>query len=348
MAAYNPRLDFYRVLLNHKDDEFKTFHDFMCEVLNKKRVNTSKQLLVSLSDYLVSSLQGDMAVDTKTNKQVRWLNKNANIYRTYRPKPDENSDSIIYGVLSGGRYGRNGMITSKEVSEDEGSTSALKPNSAVHKYCYFALYAPMDHNEGCLVVHSNSRDESVADVIVKLITRMFYKGQYKKPSVSRFCPQYLQQQFKDRSVLKQINIRNSYISKDIDNIGVQNKDQDPFNNYSVQIIITPYHQSEDVQSDVNNARNLLSRLGFVRNTATTSLDKFKMRKVTMEDSTTKHVQTFEIDKDEIELCPIIDVRSILPNDEDYQIDGTPLIDKLHGAVIQILQNQVIPELRGNV
>lgn len=340
MSAYNPKLDFFRVKLNYKGGEFKTFRDFTIEVLNKKHVLSNAQLLVHLSDHLVSSLRGDKAVDNRTRKQVRWLNKKANQYIAYKPTSDANH-SIIYGVISGGRFGRNGMITTKDINDDEGSTSILAPDKAIHKYAYFTLYAPMDHDEGCLIIHSNSRDESIADIFIKFLSKLFAQGNYKKPTVSRFCPSYFQELFRKNSFLKQINLKASYVDENIDSIGVQ----DSINEYDVQILITPHRKSGHDYFSIAAAKELLPKLQWRKKQDNPiTLDKFGTSKVTMEDVKTKHVQTFEIDSDEIDLCPIVDIRSVL-NDADFELDGTPKFDVLHRAVIDILEKQIIPELR---
>lgn len=340
MSAYNPKLDFFRVRLNPKSEEFKTFRDFTLETLNKRAVCTNDQLLVHLSDYFVNSLQGDDAIDNKKSKQIRWLNKSANLYREFKPKA-EITNSIIWGVVSGGRFGRNGLITGKTVDDDENSTSRLAPDKAVHRYSYFTFYVPMDHDEGCLIVHSNSRDESVADVFVTFISRLLSNKEYKKPSITRFCPTYFQKQFRDHCFLKQINLRSSYVDKHIEKIGLQDRIEE----YDVQVLITPRRRDGHGHFSISDAKGLLKRWQVRRlQDELVSFEHFGTRKVTMEDETTKHVQTFEIDNDELELCPIVDVQTIL-GESDFELDGTPKIMPLHQKVVEILEEKVIPELR---
>lgn len=341
MSAYNPRIDFFRIQLVHKSDEFKTFKDFIIEVLNKSKVHSDTQLLQFLTDDMISLLQSDMAVDDHIKKQVRWINKKANLYKDFKPNADI-SNFIIHGVLSGGRYGRNGIITDRDITEEESSASSLNPDKAIHKYSYFMLYTPFDHNEGVLMVHSNSRDESITDIMKTFFTKFFKRGDYKKPVLMRFCPLYLQNQFTQRSFLKQINLKTSYVEDSINKIGIQNG----ITNYNIQILITPRQGEDHHHFSIDDAKELMTKFALHHNLKGQQLfSKFGTRQVTMEDEHSKHVQTFEMDKDDVDLCPVIDVRNVLPDDSDYQRDGTPRFDRLHDVLLNVLHEEIIPELR---
>ncbi len=337
MAEIKPRVDFYTIELTYRKKEFKTFTDFVCEVGNKKYTYSQSQYLRFMLDLFMFGLHSNMANDEQIHKQVGWLNKSANRYRAYCPRVDEKMP-MIYGVISGGRYGRHGMITEKVENEDDTSTSAIQPSKAIHRYAYFCLYTPLGSKRGCLVIHSNSRDESIADALLSFIRKFFAQGNFCHPKVNHFCPKYLQEKFRKNSFLKQVNLSTSYIDGNIDTIGTT----DELSEYDVRILITPKDKDKG-RLGVSAVRKIIQKFSLLHNKDKKEFENFESRKVTIEDRDTKAVQSFEFDMDDIDLCPRIDVGNIL-NSEEFQEDGTPQFDSLHTAIKQILVEQVIPEL----
>lgn len=341
--ANNPRVDFYRLKLKpSKRNRFKTFRNFAEDVLLVPHTASDAEAFGKLQDYFMSKLASSIASDDSIKKQVRWLDSEENLYRTYKPRPDYNKN-IIWGVLVGGRYGRNGLLVDRSNLDENVDADAINPSKSVLRYFYFLLYLPLDHNEGCLIIHSNSREESSADIFRSFLGRLFKdNGNYQKLQTAHYCPKYFQDLFKEGAVLKQLQFSDSYIDKELNANGIVNAESDKL--YDIKFSITPHTERATFDNAIGVARTLMKKIGYLFEGNVKYLIDANTSKITVENPVTKKNQTFSLDTDDIKLCPAIDVSSIL-SDGDFEEDGTPKIDILHEKILYIFQNEVLAELR---
>lgn len=283
-----------------------------------------------------------IASDDAIKKQVRWLDTEENLYRAYKPQPDYNKN-IIWGVLMGGRYGRNGLLVDRSNMDENVDADAINPSKSVLRYFYFLLYLPLDHNVGCLIIHSNSREESSADIFRSFLGKLFKdNGNYQKLQTIRYCPKYFQDLFKEGAVLKQLQFGDSYVDRGLNANGIVNEGSEK--SYDVKFYITPHTERATFDNAIGVARTLMQKFAFLFEGNVKYLIDADTSKITVENPVTKKNQTFSLDTDDINLCPAVDVSSIL-SDSDFAEDGTPKIEVLHEKMLSIFLDEVLPELR---
>lgn len=180
--ALRPKLEFFRFQLNHNDVRFKTFRDFAREVLYQRRINSDTQIMHKYLDHVRNSLVTKDAQDDSIKKQLKLISTAANIYAAYMPTVDP-ANHLIYGVINGGRFGRHGLMSDSDVTATD--AKAFGKDKTILRYYYFLLYLPLDHNEGFLAIHSNSREETITDVMKTFVRRLFNGNGYISPKSTR-------------------------------------------------------------------------------------------------------------------------------------------------------------------
>lgn len=341
--AVNPRVDFYQLFLRPaKRNRFKTFRNFAEDVLLVPHTASDVEVFGKLYDHFMSKLVSSIASDDAIKKQVRWLDTEENLYRAYKPQADYNRN-IIWGVLMGGRYGRNGLLVDRSNLDEDVSADAINPTKSVLRYFYFMLYLPLDHNEGCLVIHSNSRDESSSDIFRSFLEKLFQANDsYNKLKLRHYCPRYFQNLFKEGAVLKQLQFADTCIDTGLNANGIVNDGNEK--SYDIKLYITPHNERATFDNAIQVARSLMQRIGYSFEGNIKYLMDANTSKITVENPETKKNQTFSLDTDEINLCPAIDLVSIL-RENDFVEDGTPKIEILHEKILSIFLSEVLPELR---
>ena len=210
--ALRPKLEFFRFKLAPKEGEYKTFRDFAIEELYLRRPSNDAQIMKKLYEHFMNNLSTDIAKVKQLKKQLKLITNNANKYLNYRPNVNVNR-YIICGVINAGRFGRDGMMSDSSSSVNEGET--ISKNKTILHYYYFLLYLPLDHNEGCFIVHSNSKEETMTDVFKVYVSKLFRRGNYKYPTISMFCPQSFRREFHCRRLrhieLREVTIKQSKI-----------------------------------------------------------------------------------------------------------------------------------------
>ncbi|MEN9917787.1 MAG: hypothetical protein RL662_223 [Bacteroidota bacterium] len=117
MALLRPKLEFYRFSLNHKDEESKTFFDFAKEELTRKKQITGEEAIELLFKHFIKNLSGEYAKSKSQKKEIKLVNNKINKYLSNKPKFDSN-ENIIFGVINGGPFDRDGIISNLNDSDD--------------------------------------------------------------------------------------------------------------------------------------------------------------------------------------------------------------------------------------
>ncbi len=326
-----PKLELFRFSLSPKDGEYKTFRNFALDELNAKKNNDDKKIMIKLFDYFKNGLVSMYAKDHGIKKQLKLIKTKANKYLKNQPQYDDKS-YIIYGVISGGRFGRNGMMS--DASEKIEDANAFGPNKTILRYYYFLLYLPLDHNEGFFIIHSNSKEETITDIFKIYISRLFQGKNYGKPSIIQYCPKSFQEEFKNNSIIKKIEFRNTYIVGDnfvIDPIRIESKE------YDVKIEITP-KKSKSKLVDKDKLIKQFGNLFFGKD----KLEDFNSKKVTLNNLDTNSDRKFELDKENLEIIPVIYLEDKIKN---YNKDDTPNYDELNNYCQDLFKNEILKEIR---
>lgn len=333
--ALRPKLEFYKFRLIAKDGTSKTFRDYAIEELYQRRPSSDAQIMNKLFEHFMNMLVTDKAKSNAIKKQLKLIKTSANIHLDQRPQVDINNN-IIYGVINGGRFGRNGMMSDSSVEDED--ANAFGKNKTILRYYYFLLYLPLDHNEGCFIIHSNSKEETITDIFKIYISRLFKGAKYKKAALFMFCPTSFQREFENEAIIKSVEFCNTYLDDIFTEEGIRSHSQ----LYNVKIEITP-KQGSIALHDKQRIGRLLGRLGFTREQQNTDkLTDFDSKRMVLSSPFSKSDRTFDFDYENLNLIPVVYLEGRISN---YNDDDTPDFTELNTLCQNLFHYEVLPEIR---
>ena len=331
--ALRPKLEFYTLKLVSKDLEYKTFRDFAIEELYQRRPSSDAQIINKLFDHFMNGLVTDIAKDRRIKKQLKLIKTASNKHLANRPVVNVQKN-IIYGVINGGRFGRDGMMSDSSANAED--ANAFGKNKTILRYYYFLLYLPLDHSEGCFIIHSNSKEETITDMFKVYIERLFKGGNYKRPALNIFCPKSFQEEFQNEAIIKSLEFSNTYRDEVFTDEGMRTYQQ----LYDVKIEIKP--KDGDIPLTAKSKLgNLLRQLGFSRHKHNIDrLTNFDRKKMTLNSPFSKTDRTFDFDDENLNVIPVVYLEGRINH---YNDDDTPEFNELN----QLCQNlfEVLPEIR---
>lgn len=333
--ALRPKLEFFTLRLVSKDLEYKTFRDFAIQELYQRRTTSDIQIMNKLFDYFLNELVTENAKDKRIKKQLKLIKTASNKHLKNKPEVDVKKN-IIYGVINGGRFGRDGMMS--DSSADVEDANSFGKNKTILRYYYFLLYLPLDHNEGCFIIHSNSKEETITDIFKVYLERLFRRGSFQRPALNMFCPKSFQNEFQNEAIIKSVEFSNTYRDEIYTQEGFQSYPQ----RYEVKIEIKPKDGVISL-SEKSQILNLLQQLGFNRHKHDIEhLANFKSKKMTISSPFSKSDRTFDFDDENLNVIPVVYLEGRINN---YNDDDTPEFDELNTLCQNLFQDEVLPEIR---
>jgi len=330
----NPKLEFYRFKLKPKKGEFKTFRNFAIDELSVGSKAVDQTVSKALFKYFIKSLEGEYSKDSKLKKEITLIKKKkVNKYLDLQPSFDSDLN-IISGVINGGPYGRDRILSDIEDQED---SSELGQNKVVLLYFYFLLYLPTDHNEGSFIIHSNGIDESITKLFRLFINNIFKGKSYFKVNSEPFCPKSFQDEFKKGASLESLRFKNSFV----ENVSTTDGISDFIQQYDIKIEVIPYKKNVDI-SKASNIRKYLSKKIFGDKENPKKLKEFEETKIQTKNSVTNATKTFEWSTKDLDFVPIIYLKGRI---ENYNDDGTPDFKELAKLCLNYFNDEVLPEIR---
>lgn len=332
--ATNAKLEFYRFRLNHKKEDFKTFRDFAIEELKAGKNPTDEKVLEVCFKHFVQSLKGDYAKDNNIKKKI-GIEKKKSINKHHDKAPAFNSaNHTIFGVINGGPYGRERIISNND--DDEDSTT-LGINKSVLMYYFFFAYLPPDHNVGFFMIHSNSRDESITTLFRSYITNIFRGSDFRKAIPEEFCPKSFQNEFKKGAVLKSMTFKTSFV----DDVHTTDGISQLLTDYDIKIEATPKNKEVPGSLGKDFFDKLASKV-FGTKTKERSLGDFDDTKVILESDITHSKKTFEWNTKDNDFVPVVYLEGRVQKENE---DGTPDFEELKEYCITIFKDEILPEIR---
>lgn len=334
----NPKLDFYRFKLKHKSGANKTFREFMLESGKCSQRDSDSKIFGKLYEYFMNELKTDFAKNDSIKKVMTLIsnsgNRNINKHWDKQPKPHLEKH-IIAGVVNGGPYGKERIVTKLSKKDDTNNLSFDQP---VLQYYYIFLYLPVDHNEGFMMIHTDSAEESISNFARNYIAKLFSIGDYQKPVMKVFAPQCFQDEYKRGAVVKSMSFQTTYIDNQIE-------DNDPIKevmgNYDVKINITPKGNGEKGLGILENMRNYIKQRIFGAKDYTKQLDEFDKCTVNTINKDTKSSKTFDWNMRDSELTPVV----YLDGKVAINNDGTVNLAAIDRYCKDLFDNQIVRELR---
>lgn len=332
--AINPKLEFYRFPLNHKKEDFKTFRDFAIEELKAGKNPSDEKVVKACFNHFIQSLKTDYAKNDKLKKKISFEKKRSiNKYFDKGPAFDT-AEFTISGVINGGPYGRESIISN---NDDEEDSTSLGINKTVLKYFFFFTYLPPDHNEGFFMIHSNSKEESITNIFRSYITYIFRGVNFNKAIPSEYCPKSFQEEFKNGAVLKSMSFKTSFLEDIHTTDGISDKFQD----YDIKIEAVPKNKNIKGDDAPGFMSFIQSKL-FGSKSKEKKLIDFDQRKMILESDITGSKKTFEWNNKDNDFVPVVYLEGRISG---KNIDGTPDFDELKEYCSKIFKDEILPEIR---
>jgi hypothetical protein len=331
--ATNPKLEFYKFTLNHKKEKFKTFKDFAIEELSGEKSISNQDAFKLCFTKFMSAFDNDYAKDTKRKKAITVIS-DAKINLHLDKKPTFNSaKSIIQGVINGGPYGKNRIVSD---IGDKNDISTLTSNKTVMFYYYIFVYLPPDHNQGFFMIHSNGSDETVTVIFRDYITNLFKGNNFNKPISEAFCPKSFQDEFMKGAVIKSI----SFNTPVIDTMHTTDAISNLLKEYNLKIEAIPKNKTISIES-AQNVYNFFAKKLFNTGNKGIELEKFSTKKLHTENDLTKTPKVFEWNTKDLDFVPVVHLngRVTMVSDE------TPDFVELKTLCSNIFEDDILKELR---
>ena len=172
--AHNPKLNVYIISLKpKKQDENKTFRDFLKEKYAKESDLSDKALMEHLFASFVNGVgQDEFHKDDKSKKVIdTWM---------------------LDGVIEGGKYG---ILREYQDTEKKKSKTEIKPNYAVLDK-YYILLNPVLNDKYAVLLTQSYTEESIQGPINKFIRELLGGcDNYFKVDVEPFVPKRLKEKY---------------------------------------------------------------------------------------------------------------------------------------------------------
>lgn len=330
----NPKLEFYRFKLNPKNEEFKTFGDFAKEEMRVSKKASNEKIMKAIFAHFIKSLDGEYSKNDRLKKEIALIRKaTVNKYLDLQPKYNSESD-IISGVINGGPYGRDRILTDKD-NKDE--SSVLTPNKTVLLYFYFLLYTPIDHDEGCFIIHSNGSDESITRLFRNFISNIFKGNKYRKVQCESFCPKSFQDEFKKEAKILSLTFKKSFVENTPNTEGISNIMQE----YDIKIEATPKNKNILMQQ-AREVKDFFDKKLFGTRNNQKQLEEFDQTKIQVENQVTSSTKIFEWNTQDNDFVPVVYLNGRVTT---FNGDGTPQFSELSDLCLTYFNDEVLPELR---
>lgn len=331
----NPKLEFFRFKLNHKSENFKTFRDFMVENSKATSRQQDSTIFANLFKYVMEKPKADFETNESLKKVVTLIsNKRINKHFDERPQVKFPA-CIISGVMNGGPYGKERILTNLGEKDKAENISSTQP---VLQYYYIFLYLPLNHNEGFMMVHSDSAEDTITQAYRKYIAELFKLGDYKKPTMQTYVPKHFRDEYKDGAILQSMTFVNTETSDDFED---DNPMKEIAGEYEVKITLTPKGEAKASYKMMESVRNFFLGNRFGTRAFSRGLDEFGKCTVSTKNEETNTSKIIEWNNRDMEILPVVYLKDRVAIGED----GTPLFDALNSFCHNLFTNEILPEIR---
>lgn len=331
MASINPKLEFYRFKLNHKDG-YKTFKDYAIDVWGVGKAARETSYFKRCFEEFMGNLDAGFEENDKLQKTITLISRKVN--KHYDERPTFIADkSIFHGVINGGPYGKERILSDIDNKDDSSTIGKKKP---VLSYYYIFVYLPPNHNEGFFMVHSNNSDDSITAALRQYIARLFKSGAYRKPEMEAFCPKKFQDEFNNGATIKNIKFTTTYI----DDIPQNDPLKNLFEEYTIKIEAIPKKKGiKAILAPI--IKELLDSRIYGKNNKNKALSEFDKVSLSTTNQDTKSSKTFEWNSRDAEFVPVV----YLENHVRLEDDRTPNFAELKQYCMTLFEETIIHELR---
>ena len=323
------KIEFFSFQLNPKDEETTSFKKFAISELKAKETETDAQILNRILKYFIKSLDSDLSKNERLKKEIKLVKTAKNKYKDFKPKT--NSDKhIISGVINGGFFGKDGIAI------DEESELSIHRKMSILYYYYIFIYTPLDYDKGFVIIHSNSKEETITNICKPFIEKIFKGQNFKNSKTNYFTPKVFQNEFLNNSYLSHITFNKTVI----DSFGSRNGVTNKLGKYKVRLVITPDSDDEINYSGLKKDKDYFGGLIFGRKDINISLNNFENSSVTLDNGSSEKTFNWNVEQDDF--VPVVYLKDRILR---YNADGTPDFAELDEYCIKLFENEILEEFR---
>jgi hypothetical protein len=337
MAVSNPKLEFYRFTLKHKDKKEKTFRDFAIEELNGNANMSNDDIFVLCFNHFVKQFTEGHALSKKKQKTITLIaDPDKNPYIEHKPTFNKTKNTLS-GVINGGFYDKEAIVSN--ITNNTENATLEKDKAVLFPYFIFA-YFPADHFEGMFIVHSYSKEDSIKDIFRGYVTNVFSGNNYHKAIAKDFCPKSFQEEYRKDAVIKNLIFSTTVIDNQLSNDPIQTA----FNKYKVEIKITPISKKGDSRLPITIVTRILDKIkrhGYKKGTESIEVENFETKKLTAENEKTKKPKTFEWNSIDNDFVPVV----LLKDKINVSDSGMPNFNELKTYCSNLFNNEILKEIR---
>ena len=190
------------------------------------------------------------------------------------------------------------------------------------------LITPLNSDLGVLFLQSYTTD-SISDIFTDFIKSFFSKqGIYNKARVEKFVPKQIAEEFKNNCQVKRFTFSNRFILSEMTNEPI---------NYDLEEFVIKVEVVSKNGLPKKSLPNWIKTIGDIF-VSKKQLSEFNKGKVHLKNKNKE--SSFEINSKNIDIKPII----YLENRIDIGDDGLPNFKQLSKYCLDLLQNEIIPEM----
>ncbi len=325
--AHEPKLDVFKISIHPKADNPDTFKAFLESnyQVDGIPINIDEAYTEFYKD-LLSTFANNYHLN---NKRKKGLGLEAREDRQFNDSIRLVSESkIIYGVLKGGRYGQNRSIGNINLPNE--AHAPIGSNNIVFDNFYFLLYTPFESSKGILMIQSYT-DDTVNDIFQGWLAGMMRNQNYFYPTFSAFCPERIQEEFKNNSVVKEMTFSHDIV---LDNL--EERDSINADSFTIEVHIKA---KDDVRlNKLPDLKRIFKAFGLKKpeNRGVIRLEDFNRKVGRLVNGTRQ--SSFELEGN-VDIKPTIFLRERIALQEDESPDW----DSLNNFSMEILQ-EIIPEI----
>jgi hypothetical protein len=320
--AHEPKLEVYKIYLRPTaKTQDKTFGAFLTK---KHPASDKKKAYKEFFQDLITALDTDYVVNDFNKKALSLDTAKGKITKSIKLKSVEH---IIAGTIKGGRFGQKRSIGN--IKKPEKAPTVLSVNNIVLDTFYFLLYTPLGSDKGLLLIQSYTEDQ-ISDVFTSWLRSTFKTSGFNQPNFESYVPLKLQQEFKNKSSVRELKFTNDVLVSDIDaasTIGTET--------FTVTVSIKVKDGGEKI-SKLGELLNLARKIRFGNKKNPLTLDEFRSQTGMLHDGT--HQSSFELGG-QLDIKPTI----YLKNRIATQPDGTPVWESLEQFCLTLLE-EIKPEV----
>lgn len=234
---------------------------------------------------------------------------------------------IIEGIVEGGKYGKKRKKTS---TENKNIKTDVSERDAITDDFYFLMYTPLDSDKSILLIQSYSDDN--IDSVMKKFWKSFmsFPGVYKEPSIAKYIPNNIIEDFKDGATVSYLTYSTEIPSLSLlePAIALENR------NFKVTIKIEPTEEGLSYTEYGNIVRTIEER-----NFHNISLNTFDKKKGSLKDNQTGKTTPFMLENN-FDIKPsIILSKYIEINNDESDFDR---IKEYCFSLLEIIKQEVYP------